>query len=171
VTRSAAGIPRVWILDATPVITLAKIGQLDLLTRMADELLLPSPVVREICRGPAADSARQAVESGWGVEVPVDYLWKAVRALGLLGRGEQSVLTLALKRPGALVILDDGQARKAARELGLLLAGTIGVIEAAKSRALIPAVVPLFHALRPAGSYVEESLLRQAAVRAGEGWL
>jgi predicted nucleic acid-binding protein len=100
----------------------------------------------------------------------VRYIRVAVRSLGLLGIGEQSVLTLALKRPGSRVILDEEQARKAARRLGLPLAGTIGVIAGAKRQGLIPAVVPLFHAIQAAGSYLDDDLVRQSAAGAGEAW-
>jgi len=170
VTGGTPGALEEWIVDTGPVVVLAKIGRLDLLTGMARGVLLPSPLVREIRRGPAPDPARRAVEAGWGTEVPVRYIRAAVRSIGLLGPGEQSVLTLALKRPGSRVILDDGQARKAARVLDLPMAGTVGVIVAARQRGLVPAVVPLFHAIRAAGMYVDEGLLRRVALSVGEAW-
>jgi predicted nucleic acid-binding protein len=165
-----SGAPEEWIVDTTPVVIFAKIGQLDLLTGRARQVLLPSPVVREIRRGPVSDPARIAVEAGWGTEVAVRYIRVAVRSVGLLGPGEQSVLSLALKRPGSRVILDDGQARRAAQRLGLPMLGTIGVVVAARQRRLIPAVVPLFHAIRSAGSYLDDGLLRRVAASVGEAW-
>jgi uncharacterized protein len=170
VSGGPAGVGEEWIVDTGPVIILAKVGRLDLLTRLARAVLLPSPVVREIRRGSAVGPARRAVEAGWGTEVPVRYIWAAVRSVGLLGLGEQSVLTLGLKRPGSRVILDDRQARKAAQGLGLPMIGTVGVILFAQRRGLIPAVVPLFHAIRAAGSYVDDALLRQSAAGVGEAW-
>jgi predicted nucleic acid-binding protein len=119
----SGGSPRateVWIVDTTPVVILAKIGRLDLLTGMAHEVLLPSPVVREILKGSRADPARKAVEAGWGTEVAVHYIRVAVRSVGLLGPGEQGVLTLALKRHGSRAILDDGQAARRRRGWGCL---------------------------------------------------
>lgn len=165
-----AGGSEDWIVDTAPVVILASIGRLDLLTRLSREVLLPSPVVREIRRGPVSGPARQAVEAGWGTEVPVRYMWAAVRSAGLLGPGERSVLTLALKRPGCRVILDDDKARKAAKRLGLPVAGTLGVLLVAQRSGLIPAVVPLFHAIRAAGSYLGEELLRRTAASVGESW-
>jgi hypothetical protein len=50
----------VWVTNASPVITLAKAGYLELLTRLPSELLLPEPVALEILAGPAADPARQS---------------------------------------------------------------------------------------------------------------
>jgi predicted nucleic acid-binding protein len=170
VTGGPPGALEEWIVDTGPVVVLAKVGRLDLLTGMAREVLLPSPVVREIRRGPAPDPARRAVEAGWGTEVAVRYIRVAVRSVGLLDPGEQSVLTLALRRPGSRVILDDGQARKAAQSLGLPMLGTVGVIVAARQRGLIPVVAPLFHAIRAAGSYLDDGLLRRVAASVGEVW-
>jgi predicted nucleic acid-binding protein len=41
-------VPEVWVANASPVIVLAKVGCLDLLTNLSDELLLPEVVVSEI---------------------------------------------------------------------------------------------------------------------------
>jgi hypothetical protein len=44
----------VWVTNASPVITLAKAGYLELLTQLPSELLLPEAVAGEILAGPAA---------------------------------------------------------------------------------------------------------------------
>jgi predicted nucleic acid-binding protein len=54
--------------------------------------------------------------------------------------------------------------------VGLPVTGTVGVILFAQRRGLIPAVVPLFHAIRAAGSYLGEELLRRTAASVGESW-
>ncbi len=56
----------VWVVSASPVIALAKVGYLQLLEVLPGELLLPVPVAMEIQSGPQSDAARQAVEGGWG---------------------------------------------------------------------------------------------------------
>jgi predicted nucleic acid-binding protein len=170
VTGSPPGVAEEWIVDATPVIILAKIGLLDLLTHLARAGLLPSPVVREFAAAPWQIPARNAVETGWGKVVAVRYIRVAVRSAGLLDLGEQSVLTLALQRPGARVVLDDGQARKTAQRLGLPMVGTVGVIVVAKQRELISTVAPLFDAIRAAGIYAGDDLLSQVAASVGEVW-
>jgi predicted nucleic acid-binding protein len=111
-----------------------------------------------------------AVETGWGVRVAVGHVRAAVRSLGLLGKGEQAVLTLALRYPGALVVLDDDQARKAAKHLRLPTIGTLGVLVRAKREGRIPALVPLFHSVQAAGLYVDDQLFRQLATAEGENW-
>jgi predicted nucleic acid-binding protein len=110
------------------------------------------------------------VETGWGTQVAVRYIRAAVRSVGLLDLGEQAVLTLALRRPGSRVVLDDAQARRAAQTLGIPLIGTLGVIVLAKRQQRTPAIAPLFHAIRVAGCYVDDDLLRQLAMNEGEAW-
>jgi predicted nucleic acid-binding protein len=85
VTAGASAVPEDWIVDTTPLVILAKVGHLDLLTGLARKVVLPSPVVREIRKGPASDPARREIEAGWGTVVAVRYIRVAVRSVGLLG--------------------------------------------------------------------------------------
>ena len=62
----------VWVVNASPVITLAKAGHLVLLTEMADEILLPEAVAAELLMASAEDPARQAVVGGWGTRIACD---------------------------------------------------------------------------------------------------
>ncbi|MDM8007421.1 MAG: hypothetical protein QUV05_14880 [Phycisphaerae bacterium] len=50
-----------WVVNASPVIALARIGQLRFLEELASLLLLPEAVAAEILAGPDDDSARIAV--------------------------------------------------------------------------------------------------------------
>ena len=53
-------MPECWVVHASPVITLAKAGYLDLITALATDILLPEAAVAEVLDGPATDPARQA---------------------------------------------------------------------------------------------------------------
>jgi hypothetical protein len=55
-----------WVVNASPVITLAKAGYLHLFDQLSQEILIPRPVIEEILAGPPSDPARKAAESGWG---------------------------------------------------------------------------------------------------------
>jgi predicted nucleic acid-binding protein len=102
--------PETWILDASPVITLAKAGYLQLLDQLATNILIPEAVFREILAAPPSDLARRALESGWGErtsprEIPPSILKSN------LGHGESAVLALAVERPGCVSVLDDSAPR------------------------------------------------------------
>ena len=47
-----------WVVNASPIILLAKVGQVELLPKLAGELVVPAAVVAEIEAGPASDPAR-----------------------------------------------------------------------------------------------------------------
>lgn len=85
------------------------------------------------------------------VEVKAMSLTKLVRDLG---RGETAVILLGLENPDSLVVLDDDLARKVARELGVRVTGTVGVLINAKGRGIIKAVRPYLDRLEDLGFYL-----------------
>jgi predicted nucleic acid-binding protein len=159
-----------WVANASPVIALAKAGQLNLLASAAGELVLPEAVVAEILAGPASDPARQALEAGWGHRVAPRNVPTAVLEWSL-GAGETSVLAVALERPGSVVILDDAEARMCARTLGVPCVGTLGVVLRAKQNGHIASAAAVMRALRTAGLFLDDTLLRTVLQRVvGERW-
>lgn len=160
-----------WIVNASPVITLAKAGHLWLFDRFTATVLIPDAVVREILNGPRSDPARQAFESGWGERASPSTVPDTILEWGL-GAGESSVLALCLERsPDCLAVLDDGAARRCARSLSIPLQGTLGVVMRAKNAGLIPSAVPVLKELQAAGLRLHEETIRSALLKAtGEHW-
>ena len=66
---------------------------------------------------------------------------------GRLDPGEASVLALAKEHDAHLVIIDEKKAREEARQIGLPVKGTIGVLLEAKKKGLIDAIKPAFRHL------------------------
>ena len=87
-----------------------------------------------------------------------------------LGPVETEVLMLALELPGAIVILDDGMARRVAETVGIPLPGTLGILRDAKTAGLISAVKPLLDQLQDRGFHLASrtriAVLRQAGEKA-----
>jgi predicted nucleic acid-binding protein len=162
-------VSEVWVVNASPVIVLAKASHLRLLKDLADELILPDAVVAEVLAGPKSDPARQALEGGWGVRqapatIPGDILeWG-------LGAGETAVLELARERAPATAILDDAAARACAKTFGIPLLGTLGVILRAKKCGLIPQATDVLKAIRAAGLHLDDRTIRLALGHVGETW-
>ena len=158
-----------WVLNASPIIVLARIGQEHLLHTLADEVVVPRAVAMEIEAGPADDPARQAIASGHftiveTVPEPDVLAWD-------LGSGETAVLSYALSKPGWTAILDDAAARKCARSFGLRFKGTLAVVILAKQRGLIPSAADVLRSLLNTGFRLEEDVIREALSRTvGEKW-
>jgi len=159
-----------WIINASPIIALARVGQVELLARLPKQAALPQAVADEISVAPEDDPARQALESG---------LFKIVKAPAIpdnilawdLGKGESAVLAYALAHRESVAILDDGAARRCARSLSLPITGTVAVVILAKQNGLIESAAQVLHALRGAGFRLEDALVRDVLVRTvGEKW-
>lgn len=158
----------IWIVNASPLIVLAKVGRLELLYKMAASILIPEAVRAEILAGPASDPARQALELGWGREVTVSEIPAEILKWGL-GAGESEVLAAALEHDGARVVLDDAQARTCGAILGLSVMGTVGVIMRAKVRGLLSAAGPVISELQSAGLWIDAVTIHDALKSLGEG--
>ena len=158
-----------WVVNASPLILLAKIDQLDLLDKLAESYVVPDAVVAEVLAGPSDDPARRLWHrlSRNSVTVsphPLIMPWD-------LGSGETAVLSYALSNPPYKAIIDDGAARRCARTLAIPLAGTLAVILAARLKGLIPAATPVLQALQSQGFRINESILRRAlSETVGEVW-
>lgn len=168
--EAAFSTPVVWTADATPLIVLAKIGHLDLMSTLADVVLVPRTVVDEVLEGNEDDSARQSLEAGWGQRIP-DAPIPPVLGVLRLDPGEEAVLAAALARPGSHAILDDLAARKAAKSLGVPAVGTLGIIARAKREGYIPAAKPLMTALRAVQFRAGDALIEAVLIELGELWL
>ena len=159
-----------WVLDASPLILLARIGQEGLLHALAGEVVIPQPVAIEILAGPDTDPARLAVESGRfttadSPEPPDELLaWD-------LGQGETSVLAHALADSTWTAIADDGAARRCARSFDIPVKGTLAIVVLAKQRGLIPSAAEILKQLVSAGFHIDERVVREVLERSvGEDW-
>lgn len=159
-----------WIVNASPVITMAKAGYLHLFEQLAAHVLIPESVVREILIAPASDPARKALEGGWGERASPRTMDSAILEWGL-GSGESGVLTLALERPGCVAVLDDAAARRCARALEVPLIGTLGAVLRAKRQGLIDSAAQVLMALRAAGLRFDDKVASVSLKRAvDEDW-
>jgi len=162
-------MPETWVVNASPLIALARIGRLDLLVGADRDLLVPTAVVREVMAGGEADPARQALVAGFAapqIEVAVD---ARVGEWGL-GAGETAVLSLALERR-ARAVVDDRDARRAAGALGIPAVGTLGVVIRARGEGRIASAAAVIRELRGAGFRLHDATVRAALAQAfGEVW-
>lgn len=157
-----------WVVNASPVILLAKAGVIRFLPQLCAELVVPAGVLTEIERGQQSDAGRLWLESaGRPFLRVVSELHPALTGWGG-GAGEAEVVSWALHHPGFTAILDDRAARAMAVRLGVPVLGSLRVIVKAKERGLIPLARPALERLRGAGAYVSDTLIDRAIALAGE---
>ena len=121
-------MPKKWVVNASPIIALARINKVTLLIELCDELLIPKGVAEEIDRGTEDDSAKIWLQEFGGAYVKdVGLIDPVIRAWDL-GRGETEVINWAFINPGWTPILDDRAARNCVHSLNRRVLGTIGII-------------------------------------------
>src|SRR5262249_34626813 len=81
---------------------------------------------------------------------------------------ETEHLALALETPTALLLLDDGHARRFGRLLGLRMTGTVGVLARATREGLVPHLAPLLDRLDRLGFRLSAQARAMALTLVGE---
>lgn len=156
----------VWVINASPLILLGKLGCLHLLAGLVPQVMVPDAVFREVSAG--MDVVGAATSLAWAQSRLVSDVVVPASILGWdLGAGESQVLAHCLAGR-YLAVLDDGEARAAAKVHALPLVGTLGVILRARQAGLIPAARPLVERLLESGSYLAADLVQQALAKVGE---
>ncbi|MEH2064400.1 MAG: DUF3368 domain-containing protein [Nostoc sp.] len=159
---------RRWVVNASPLIVLAKINQVHLLFELCDEVIIPSGVVREISVAPDNDPAKFSIlNEGSSYVRDLEQVDSMIAAWDL-GLGESQVLTWIHNNPGYEAILDDRAAKIAALALGMLTRGTLGVILLAKQEGRIKVARPIFEQLIQIGFRVSTQVLESALRLVGE---
>ena len=154
------------VVNASPLIVLARAGRMELLRSVGDRLLVPDAVAQELTVH--SDAATHVLDTcSWIARIPRESIAPTVAAWDL-GPGESAVLSWAAKHPGTLAVIDDYAARKCAAVLRVPVIGTLGLALRAKVRGQVSAARPLVEELRRAGLYLSGALIREALTLVGE---
>jgi len=98
-------VPNPLVVDASPVIVLAKTSFLDLLRVIGNSVLVPTAVVREIQQAGQNDPAVQALgQTSWIQVVDPGAAPGILQSFGL-DPGEEAVLAWSLANPGAEALI------------------------------------------------------------------
>ncbi len=161
-------MPKKWVVNASPIISLIRINKASFLIELCDELLIPKGVAEEIDRGTEDDPAKIWLQQFGGAYVKdVGPIETVIRAWDL-GLGETEVINWAFTNPGWTPVLDDRAARNCVHSLDRCVLGTIGIIIMAKKEQKIEAVNPLLNQLDQIGFRISRDLFDAAADLAGE---
>ena len=149
--------------DTTAITNLAAINQLELLHSLYGDIVVPEAVKRELV-DPGIDNpgSIEVQTKSWLVVYRVmkdSVVTQLLSDYIALDVGEAEAIALAMQIAADLLLIDDGEGRRIAKELGLTITGLLGVLLDAKEQALIPAVRPLLNDLiEVAGFYMTTSL-------------
>lgn len=129
--------PSRWVVNASPLILLGKVEQIQLLGALAGEIAVPRAVILEVSAKPDGERTIQTLTALKSAIVVDDELPPANVLSWDLGAGETQVISHAVAHPADRVVIDDLEARRCAKAMGLAIIGTLGIVGRAKAQGLI----------------------------------
>jgi predicted nucleic acid-binding protein len=156
--------------DTSPILNLARIGRLDFLRLLYQQVLIPAAVHDELL------AAMRPLPT------PIDFAslpWLMVarpsdrrhveRLSEDLDLGEAEAIVLAIERHAHLLLVDERRGRRTAIEAGLAVTGLLGVVAHAKRAGLIDAAKPVIDDLiGSARFWISPALYREVLDQLGE---
>ena len=156
------------ICNTSPIQYLYQADVLELLPALTGQVYIPEAVVAELEEGRRRNVLLPALEDlSWLVVRPVRDR-TLLPLVTHLGDGEKEVLALGLETQDALLLLDDRDARRYARTLGLEITGTLGLLLRAKERGILDAVQPVLDRLQSLRFRLNVRTREMVLKRAGE---
>jgi predicted nucleic acid-binding protein len=154
------------VINASPLITLFRSNQADLLPRLFGRIIVPDAVWHEVVNERHDAVARELPNQSWPIRESVTLspriqIWN-------LGKGETAVLSYALTNPPVRAVIDDKDARRTAQALGIPIFGTGAILLLAKRRGLLKSVTSGLTKLRDAGLWLSDDIVKLIKTQAGE---
>ncbi len=153
------------VMDAGPLILLAKIDALPILAKLPFRYIVPPNVLRELEAGPAF--GHPPVHAPW-LEVCALREPLPAYARTTLDDGEAAAIQIAMEQGIRFICLDDRRGRRMAKALGLEVLGLLGLLTRAKRLGVIHALRPYTDRLVAAGARYSPMLLRDVLDNLGE---
>jgi predicted nucleic acid-binding protein len=146
------------VADTGPLRYLTEIGQIEILPRLFEKILVPDAVYQEL-----QHRSTPAVVREWAQEPPE---WLSVRvappnddpALFVLDDGERAALTLGKSVLADLILIDDQKGAAAALKRGFEVTGTLGLLVRAAQQGMLDLASALAHLKNTNFRYRQEIL-------------
>lgn len=144
--------------NTTPLISLLKLGRLDVLMELYQEILIPIAVFEEIEAGKNKSFYRNLSNIDWVKIIKIENE-DARRYFLDLDKGEAEAIILATEIGADLIIMDEKLGRFHAKHADLKVTGTVGVLIKAKREGIINELKPLLFELRAKDVWISEKFI------------
>jgi len=163
-------LSKVIIADTGPLIAFGLINKFSILAKLFETIIIPQTVADECLADktwPGAPTILQAVSNKIIQIHPDPSLVKSDDLLNILDKGEAAAIKLAhsLNIP---LIIDEKLGRSVAKNLGIKVIGTVGILLLAKQRNLIKKIKPIIMLLKNEGYYLSDALIKEILTHAKE---
>lgn len=143
------------IADASCLITLDNINETDLLPKLYDEIYVTPEVADEVGDSLPEWAARRSSSN----HALIDQLCASLEI------GEATSIALALDLNGCLLIIDEKKGRRTAKQLGIEITGTFGIIMKGFDIGLIDSPNTIVERLERVGFRISETLKAKMRAR------
>ena len=160
--------------DSSPLITLSRAHQLQLLREFFGQIAIPRKVYEEVVVAGAGLPGAEEVRASRWIQVhpdPLEPLESVKAACAGLGGGEQCAIYLASALTTDLVLIDEERARRAAKTVGLSVVGSIAILERGAFLHSVGDLRLVYLDLIEQGIRFDHRLLEQSLARLGLGKL
>jgi predicted nucleic acid-binding protein len=151
-------MPNVVIADASCLIILSKIGELDLLHLLYSQVYITPEIEIEF---------GEVLPDWILIEIVQDKKYQKLLEKKL-DVGEASAIALASEKVDSLMILDDLKARKIAKEFDMVFTGTLGVISKAKEQSYRSEIKPIIQKILQTNFRISQEVVNALLSRYGE---
>ena len=149
------------VADTSPLHVLVRIEQVELLPVLFGEVWVPSRVAQEL------STARSRLVRDFIAQPPA---WlkvhdpQVIETIPSIDAGEEAAISWARELNSDLLLIDDLAGRRAAQSRGILIIGTLGVLERAAYRGVVN-LRQTFDKVRHTDFYASEELLQMILER------
>lgn len=152
--------------DTTPIISLMKAGQLELLHKLFGTVHIPKAVYRELTGNEAFPEEAQMIrecEFFCVEEVDNEKSVTILRNFTGLDAGESEAIILADEKHSDVLLMDEHKGRQVAKKLGITITGTIGILTQAFDEGILAKedVERCIEWLKESGMRISEKLYQQ----------
>ena len=131
--------------DTSPVTNLIKIGELDLLKNVFENIIIPQTVYEELC---VLDKQKVILEQAdWITVMDLKNSTLTTALLLEVDKGEAEAIALAIELEADYLLIDEQAGRAVAERLGIKITGIIGLLIQAKQKGFIEKVKPYLERL------------------------
>ena len=122
------------VCNAGPLIALGKLGRLGLLLKLYHEILIPHEVYTEVVvnglrlGAPEVPAVEWLIHQNYIRVVPIDLPAELPTWAQPIDKGELEVIFLGQRESADWILIDNAHARRAARQAGLRVKGTVGLL-------------------------------------------
>jgi hypothetical protein len=152
-------MPKV-VSNTTPIISLLKISKIEILKDLYSEVIIPQAVFDEIEEGKNKAYYEDLSKIEW-IRIQEIADRNSVKFFFDLDAGEAEAIVLANETEAGLLIIDEKLGRHYAKQAGLKITGTIGVLVKAKKAGCIKHVKPLLIELTKKDVWISDRLIAE----------